>query len=96
MSPHRSLQTNVLRNLRDQPLHFLWAGASMVLPFVAFRYLGLWAMLVAIVLSLASIAKLVHREWKQYPSHDVWDFWLDTTFYGWGAIAGLVTGLMIS
>ena len=96
MSPHRSLQTNVLRNLRDQPLHFLWAGASMVLPFVAFRYLGLWAMLVAIVLSLASIAKLVHREWKQYPSHDAWDFWLDFSMYTLGGVAGLVAGLMIS
>ncbi len=95
MSPHRSLKTNVLRNLRDQPLHALWAGASTVLPFLAFRYLGLWAMIVAIVLSVASIAKLVHREWRQYPSHDAWDFWLDTSAYCAGGAAGLVVGILL-
>ena len=94
--PHRSLKKNILRNVRDQPLHFLWAGASVLLPFVAYRYLGLAALLVALVLSLASIAKLVHREWRQFPSHDVWDFWLDTSFYGWGAIAGATAGILLS
>ena len=93
---HRTLKTNILRNLRDQPLHALWAGTSMFAPFASHRWLDPWVTATVILLSFASIAFLVYREWDQYPPHDWWDFWLDTTFYGWGAIGGLVAGLLLN
>ncbi len=95
MSPHRTLKKNILRNVRDQPLHFLWAGASFILPFVTYRYLGVLAMLVAIVLSLMSLAFLFYREWMQYPSHDWWDARLDWSFYAIGGVTGVVLGVFL-
>jgi len=96
MSPHRSLRTNILRNLRDQPLHALWAGASIFAPFAVHHWVGMWPLTaLAILVGWLSIGFLVAREWGQYPSHDAWDFWLDFSFYMVGAIAGLVAGLLL-
>ncbi len=94
--PHRSLKTNILRNVRDQPLHALWAGASIFAPFAAHHWVGSWP-LTALVFFLAwlSIGALVAREWQQFPSHDAWDFWLDLSFYCAGGAAGLVAGLLL-
>ena len=95
MSPHRSLKTNVLRNLRDQPLHILWAGASVLAPFLAYRYFWWYALLPVLLLAGASIAWIVIREWKQYPPHDWWDAPLDWSMYVVGGIGGLVWGLLL-
>ena len=95
MSPHRTLKRNILRNLRDQPLHFLWAGASTFAPFASHHWLPTWATATIILLCLASIAFMVWREYDQFPSHDWWDFWLDLSFYVAGGIAGLVAGVLI-
>jgi len=91
---HRTLKTNILRNLRDQPLHALWAGATTVLPFVAYYYLGVRAMAVSIVVSLASTAWIIIREWSQWPPHDWWDAPLDWTMYVVGGLGGLALGFM--
>ncbi len=96
MSPHRTLKTNILRNLRDQPLHALWAGASIFAPFAAHHWVGGWWVTVLVFfLAWLSIGFLVAREWGQYPSHDAWDFWLDFSFYVAGGIGGLVAGLLL-
>ena len=94
MSPHRTLKTNILRNLRDQPLHFLWAGAPTALAIVAYRVIGMpWAG-PAMALCLASWALIIVREWDQYPPHDWWDVWLDGSFYVMGGVAGVVLGVL--
>ncbi len=94
MSPHRTLKRNILRNLRDQPLHFLWAGAPTALAIVAYRVIGMpWAT-AAIVLCLASWAWIIVREWDQFPPHDSWDAPLDWSFYALGGAAGVVLGVL--
>ena len=96
MSPHRTLKTNILRNLRDQPLHTLWGFASTFGPFVVPLWVGsLYWLFLAIPLSLASIAWIVIREWKQWPPHDWWDAPLDWTMYVLGGLGGLVLGFML-
>ena len=96
MSPHRSLKTNILRNLRDQPLHILWAGASVFAPFLTHSLGSPWIpVLVVAFLGLCSIAWIIAREWDQWPPHDWWDAPLDWSMYVVGGIGGLVWGLLL-
>ena len=96
MSPHRTLRVNILRNLRDQPLHILWAFASIFAPFLA-GSLGAPRIVVLVValLGVASVVWIVVREAKQFPPHDWWDAPLDWAMYVVGGIGGLVWGLLL-
>lgn len=95
--PHRSLKENILRNVRDQPLHFLWAGSSTFLPWATYHWIGGW-LPVALVFCLgwASITWIVLREIGQFPPHDWWDAWLDWSMYAAGGVTGMVFGLLLN
>ncbi len=97
MSPHRTLKTNILRNLRDQPLHFLWAFATTIAPIYGLSVDRELPYLTAILFLLASLstAVIIIREAKQWPPHDDWDAPLDWSFYVLGAVGGVVSGLLL-
>lgn len=89
------------KELVDQSLHFLWAAATLILPFAALRIDSLpgWATIVAGAISAASLLVLVTREIlqkKDKPGGILHHWpWLDFTFYSLGAAAGLTGGLFL-
>ena len=88
---------NWKKEIVDQPLHFLWAGATFVAPWVAMLLPMGWR-LALIAASGASLGLLCAREvWQKRDKprgiFGNWP-WLDSSFYALGAAAGTVVGVL--
>ena len=94
----RNVRQEIVKQAIDQPLHFLWAAAGTILPFLAIKFAHdelLW-LVATIILAAANAAVIVLREWRQWPpSKRPWDPFVDWTFYALGAGAAVTLGLTV-
>ena len=89
----------VVTQLWQQPLHFLWAGATLIAPFLPVAlFTGTLRLLAFATLSLASVVSagvLVARELDQGESRRPWDPWIDRVFFLSGALVGISAGIWL-